>query len=301
MEGSRVGADMGIDGVKRLSQSTAQFTAPSAQILGGAQFNTSFANNTLTEGCTSKFPPNSSDTPAGCSIPPSCSVQGCIPVACIPQACLAPGVTQADLASFKTFKNVPVSDLISPEQAEYNVLNVYFDGTAVASFFGGTPGAAPLNYLQIYSPDILYASAHVNAPAQIVETGGASVAMSAQDLLNLASQKLLEIAEPALRLSAGRVLVTVDWQNQYSGQGGTAFAIPQQDGFGFFYFTDPGNPEVFVKVLDFGGGGALCFVGGLSDFYYKVTFKTLRTGQTLVFEKQAGQYLGFADNGTLRF
>jgi hypothetical protein len=32
-----------------------------------------------------------------------------------------------------------------------------------------------------------------------------------------------------------------------------------------------------------------------------VTFKTLRTGQTLVFEKQPGQYLGFADNGTLRF
>jgi hypothetical protein len=77
--------------------------------------------------------------------------------------------------------------------------------------------------------------------------------------------------------------------------------VPQQDGFGFFYFSDPNNPEVFVKVLDFGGGGALCFVGGLSDFYYNVTFKTLGTGQTLVFEKAAGLYLGFADNGGLLF
>jgi hypothetical protein len=115
-------------------------------------------------------------------------------------------------------------------------------------------------------------------------------------------QRYGKIFEPvSLSLSQGRVQVTVDWRSQYSGQSGTAFAIPQQDGFGFFYFTDPGNPEVFVKVLDFGQGGALCFVGGLSDFFYKVTFKTVRTGQTLVFEKPAGAYVGFADNGTLRF
>ena len=121
----------------------------------------------------------------------------CIPVACIPQACLAPGVTLADLASFTILRNVPKKDLISPEQAAYNVLKVYFDGTAVASFFGGTPGATPFNYLQIYAVDFLYAAAHVHAPEQVVEAGGASVSTSAQDLLNLAGQKLLEIGEPA--------------------------------------------------------------------------------------------------------
>jgi uncharacterized protein (TIGR03437 family) len=190
--------DLGLAGVKRLSQSTARLAPPSAQILGGAQFNTSFSNNTLTEGCTSKFPPNASDTPAACIIPPTCTVQGCLPVACIPQACLAPGVTQADLASFKIFNNVPAKDLIPPEQAEYNVLNVYFGGTAAASFFGAAQGATPLNYLQIYFQDIQYATDGVSAPAQVVEAGGATVALSAQDLLNLASEKLLEIAEPAL-------------------------------------------------------------------------------------------------------
>jgi hypothetical protein len=121
----------------------------------------------------------------------------CIAVECIPQACLAPGVTPADLASFKILGNVPRKDLISPEQAEYNVLKVYFDGTTVASFFGGTPGATPLNYLQIYAVDFQYAEAHAHAPEQVLETGGASVSISAQDLLNLARQKLLEIGEPA--------------------------------------------------------------------------------------------------------
>jgi len=182
--------NLGVTGIKLVLQMTAQLPAPSAQILGGAQFNSSFANFTLQEGCTSKFPPNASDTPAACNIPPSCTVQGCIPVACIPQACLASGVTQADLASFSTLHQVPAKDLIPPEQAEYNVLNIYFTGTAAASSFGGTQGTAPLNYLQIYAPDIQYPTAKINAPASIVEIGGMSVVMSEQDLLNLASEKL---------------------------------------------------------------------------------------------------------------
>jgi uncharacterized protein (TIGR03437 family) len=170
-------------------------TSPSAQILGGSQFNTTFSIATLQEGCTSTFPPNANDTPAGCSIPSTCTTNGCIPVACIPQACLAPGVTPASLASYSTYNKVPAADLIPPEQAEYNVLNVYFDGTAVASSFGGTPGTAPLNYLQIYFADIQYAQTNVNAPAQVVEAGG-TVSTTAQDLLNLANQKLAAIAEP---------------------------------------------------------------------------------------------------------
>lgn len=108
-------------------------------------------------------------------------------------------------------------------------------------------------------------------------------------------------APQELLLTNGRVRVTVDWQSQYSGTSGRAFAIPQADSFGFLYFTDPNNPEVFVKVLDFGAGNVLCFVGGLSDFYYKVTFTTVRTGQTLVFEKKAGDLIGFANGSGLQF
>ncbi|MFI5180852.1 MAG: hypothetical protein ACHQPI_05640 [Thermoanaerobaculia bacterium] len=109
------------------------------------------------------------------------------------------------------------------------------------------------------------------------------------------------VATQSLPFSSGRVSVSVDWINPYSGQTGTAYGIPKADQYGFFYYADPGNPEVFVKVLDFSTGSALVFVGGLTDFYYKVTFTVLRTGQTLVFEKPAYQYIGFVDNSTLRF
>ena len=200
MEASRVSMgrfNLGVDGIKVVARSTAPLKTPSAQVLGGAQFNSSFTNFTLTEGCTSRFPPPPAARPAECNIPATCTIQMCIPVSCVPQACLAPRVTQADLAGFNTLKNVPKKDLMSPEQAVYNVLKVFFDGTAAASSFGGTPGTAPFNYLQVYAVDFQYAEAHAHAPQPVVKTGGASVSISAQDLLNLASQKLLEICEPA--------------------------------------------------------------------------------------------------------
>ena len=199
MEASRASnADQGVAGMKLVSQLTAQLASPSAQILGGAPFNTSFSNDPVGEGCTSTFPPDSSDTPVGCTIPSTCTTNGCVPVACIPQACLAVGVTQSTLATYKTYNKVPNNDLIPPEQALYNVLNYYFDGTPAASSFGGTSGTAPLNYLQIYREDIQYATANVAAPATIVQAGGAIVSTTAQTLLNQASQKLFTIAEPPL-------------------------------------------------------------------------------------------------------
>ena len=146
MEASRInGLNLGVASVKLLSQRTDQLKMPSAQILGGAQFNTSFSNDAVAEGCPTK--------------------DGC-------------------------------GNGISPEQAEYNVLNVFFDGTAVASSFGGTLGNAPLQLSANLCSRYTNATAHVNAPAAVSEINGTSTMMTAQDLLNLASQKLLEISEP---------------------------------------------------------------------------------------------------------
>jgi uncharacterized protein (TIGR03437 family) len=196
---------MGTNAVKSLSQNTAAMGTPETQILGGSQFNTSFANDPLGEGCNSTFPPNASDTPVGCSIPSTCNTNGCVPVNCIPQACLAPGITQANLTGYSTYGKVPAADLIPPEQAAYNVLSVYFTGTAVASSFNGTPGIAPLNYLQIYAPDIQYAEQNANAPAQVV-AGSVTVSITAQALLNMASAKLFTIGEPSPSIMPGGIV-----------------------------------------------------------------------------------------------
>jgi hypothetical protein len=85
------------------------------------------------------------------------------------------------------------------------------------------------------------------------------------------------------------------------GLRGEALALPQKDHFGFFYFSDRNNPEVFVKVLDFGSDRPyLVFYAGLTDFEYTVSCSVLRTGQTISFTKPAFTFAGGADGGTLR-
>ncbi len=114
------------------------------------------------------------------------------------------------------------------------------------------------------------------------------------------SEELLAADATSLDLSRGEVRVTVSWRDPYSGLRGNAFALPQQDHFGFFYFADRNNPEVFVKVLDFGADRPyLVFYAGLTDFEYTVTYSVLRTGQTISFTKPAGTFAGGADGATL--
>jgi hypothetical protein len=142
LEASRVDLDLGIDGVKFLSQKTMGLSTPSKRILGGAQCTTSVAKKPATEWGTTVDP-----TP-------------------------------------------------TPDQALYNVLGDFFDGTPVGGqYFGGEHGTAPLNYLQLYFQDILYATANVDNFKYITESDGTKDHTTFQLLLNLASTDLFSIAE----------------------------------------------------------------------------------------------------------
>jgi len=205
--------DMGVPAVKQLSYLTEKFNSPSEQVLGGSQFSATFSEATLKEGCTETFPPKLNDPPPLCTGTALAALtacyqngtsNGCIPLACIPQACLT--VPEAGIPTkYTTYGDLvdhDASALISPEQAEYNVLEFFFDGTEAAGAFSETPGAtpAPLNYLQIYSDDIEYAMANPN-PVSVV-TGSGTIDVNAQDLLNLASEKLFMIGEPPPSIGA---------------------------------------------------------------------------------------------------
>jgi hypothetical protein len=182
--------NMSLKGVKFLSEATAH----GISILGGAQFNTSFSLKPVQEGCTSKFPPkNNSTPPPGCVIPSDCTTFDCIPVACIPSVC----ITSSIPSQYKVFSDVPSSYLISPEQALNNVLSYYFSDTSVANLYGGIKGTAPMNYMQIYAEDIKYATDHaISPPVTVTLQDGTTISVTAQDELNSASQRLLQISKP---------------------------------------------------------------------------------------------------------
>jgi hypothetical protein len=92
--------------------------------------------------------------------------------------------------------NVPAKDLIPPEQAIYNVLYVYCSGTLEASLFDGStgPNPAPLNCLQIYSDDVLYAELNHDNKVPIKEIDGTWGFITAQGLLDAAALQLQKIA-----------------------------------------------------------------------------------------------------------
>jgi hypothetical protein len=164
-------------------------TAVSARMLGGSQFGKSFSSpqNMAVEDCPM-------GTRLGtCALSSTPPVPGCVVGTVHSTTCVA---------------------MPSPEQALFNILQVYFAGTMPGgSYYGEATGynsssasftGAPIDYLQIYWQDILYAegltgcsyTALMSAPAN---TSGCAVSMAshttlvngklvtAQDLLNTAS------------------------------------------------------------------------------------------------------------------
>jgi hypothetical protein len=92
-------------------------------------------------------------------------------------------------------------------------------------------------------------------------------------------------------MSYSRVNVGVTWVNPYSGLGGTAGVLPQNDEFAYFYYSDPRNPEVFVKVLgDNNPDFIQLYVGGTTDFEYTVTFSGC--GTVVTYHKPPYVYTG---------
>jgi glucose/arabinose dehydrogenase len=97
-----------------------------------------------------------------------------------------------------------------------------------------------------------------------------------------------------LCLNGGRFRVDVAWLN-FQGNSGFGQAVPLSGDAGYFWFFDPDNPEIFVKVLD------ACvppfnhywvFAAGLTDVETTLTVIDTATGDLKRYDKPLGE--GFA-------
>ncbi len=136
--------DVGIPGLKYLANYTLSAGPPQQETPSGDQFDFSFSEQPVQEGCP--------QGPSGCS------------------------------------------DGVEIEQAEYNVLQVFFFNTPGANRFGGATvvGSMPTpRFLQVYQQDVLYAQDPTRVAQPIVDvTTGETFQMSAQDMLNMAKASL---------------------------------------------------------------------------------------------------------------
>jgi len=93
----------------------------------------------------------------------------------------------------------------------------------------------------------------------------------------------------ALVLRGGRFAVTAAWRD-YEGRTGNGWPISFADASGFFWFFDPENVELVVKVLDACGytGTYWFYAGGLTDVELTLTVRDTWTGQERVYENDLG-------------
>jgi ELWxxDGT repeat protein len=94
---------------------------------------------------------------------------------------------------------------------------------------------------------------------------------------------------------AGRFAITVDWKD--AGGQGPGHAVNRSSETGLFWFFDPDNPELLVKMLNAGAlnGSYWLFAAGLSDVDYRLTVRDVLSGRTRTYHNAGGHLCGLAD------
>ena len=102
---------------------------------------------------------------------------------------------------------------------------------------------------------------------------------------------------PCATLAGDRFQVRVDWSVPSENRSGVATASPVTDDTGSFWFFDPANVELVVKVLDARviNGHFWVFYGALSDVEYTITVTDTETGAVRTYFNPAGTQASGAD------
>ena len=105
-----------------------------------------------------------------------------------------------------------------------------------------------------------------------------------------------------LCLADGRFRLRADWRDPRTGNSGVAGALPfpGSERTGLFWFFNPANVELIVKMLDGGdvNGFFWTFYGALSDVEYWIDVDDLRTGAHRTYHNPPRQICGRADTTT---
>jgi hypothetical protein len=172
-----------------------------------------------------------------------------------------------------------VTDRVTGETVEYLNPSGQFAsrGDTAAFALAGTGGAA--------------AAAPAAAPAPAVGSRASAAAQAA------ASGACTPDAT-GLCLAGGRFRVVVEWQDFQGGSGaGQVVPIAGSSDTGSFWFFDPANVELVVKVLDARAvtGRFWVFYGALSNVGYTLTVTDTQTGEVRSYENPSGSFASRGD------
>jgi hypothetical protein len=103
--------------------------------------------------------------------------------------------------------------------------------------------------------------------------------------------------DETLCLLNDRFAVSVEWEDQRTGNTGVGTAVPGTDNSGYYWFFSSTNLELVVKVLNGKpvNGKIWFFYGALSDVIYTITVTDTATGEVREYTNPAGNICGNAD------
>ncbi len=102
---------------------------------------------------------------------------------------------------------------------------------------------------------------------------------------------------PVIRLNNSRFEVSVKWVNYNDASTGSGTGVAYTKDSGYFWFTDPNNIELMIKVLDGRqiNGNFWVMYGALSDQQYTITIKDTVTGTVKTYFNPAYKLDSFSD------
>ncbi len=103
-------------------------------------------------------------------------------------------------------------------------------------------------------------------------------------------------SDTVLCLSGGRFRLEAVWEN-FEGNGGVGHSVPQTDDTGAFWWFDPDNIELAVKVLDgrWSNGYFWVFYGALSNLKFSLLVTDTQTGECLEYFNPLGTFASVGD------
>jgi hypothetical protein len=106
--------------------------------------------------------------------------------------------------------------------------------------------------------------------------------------------------DESLCLQQSRFAVSITWKD-FDGQGGVGQAVPLSGDTGYFWFFDPANVEVVVKVLDGRSfnGQFWVFYGALSNVEFTLTVTDSVTGAIKTYVNPLGEFASVGDTAAL--
>ncbi len=112
-----------------------------------------------------------------------------------------------------------------------------------------------------------------------------------------ASETDCSIGPEALRLRQDRFAVEVSWHNHRNGATGKGTPVAGTDQSGYFWFFNPDNLELTVKLLDgtTNNGHFWFFSGGLSDVEYEIKVTDTTTCRQKIYLNPPGEICGQSD------